>query len=113
MIFHIVKRGDWQAARERGKYEPPSLTSEGFIHCSTRTQTLPTADRWFRGEADLVLLYIDPQRVAVPVRMEPPADPADERRHELFPHIYGPLNLDAVIQAVGLPCAADGSFLWP
>jgi uncharacterized protein (DUF952 family) len=113
VIFHIVKRDDWQAALDRGKYEPASLASEGFIHCSTLTQTLDTANRFFRGQKDLVLLYIDPERVTMEVRLEAPAGITDGRGEERFPHVYGPLNLDAVFQAVDLPCDADGSFRWP
>ncbi|PWU12199.1 MAG: DUF952 domain-containing protein [Terriglobia bacterium] len=113
MIFHIVKRGDWQQALDRRRYEPPSLAAEGFIHCSTLTQTLDTANRLFRGQTDLLLLYIDPEAVAGPLEWEPPADPGDERQAEIFPHLYGALNLDAVVQAVPFPCDPDGSFRWP
>jgi len=115
VIFHIVKRREWQQAVDCGTYAPPSLQAEGFIHCSTHAQTLDTANHWFRGQQDLVLLHIDPRRLAVPLRLEQPAGRDDERREERFPHIYGPLNLDAVVQVVDFPCEAgpSGSFRWP
>ncbi|HEV3200634.1 MAG TPA: DUF952 domain-containing protein [Bryobacteraceae bacterium] len=113
VIFHIVKRSEWQEAVQRGTYEPESLASEGFIHCSTTTQTLETANRFFQSQQDLVLLVINEERLAAECRWETPANTSDERRGELFPHVYGPLNLDAVIQAVDFPCEADQSFHWP
>lgn len=116
MIFHILKKHEWQQAVERGYYEPPSLQSEGFVHCSTREQTLATAERYFRGQPDLVLLCLDPSRLAAEVRLEPPANPTNphaERARELFPHVYGPINLDAVLRAVDFPCDSNGSFHWP
>jgi uncharacterized protein (DUF952 family) len=113
VIFHIVKRSEWQAAVQRGTYEPASLTSVGFIHCSTATQIIETANRFFQGQQDLVVLVIDQERLAAECRWETPANSNDERRGELFPHIYGPINLDAVIQVVDFPCEADQSFRWP
>jgi uncharacterized protein (DUF952 family) len=113
VIFHIVKRREWQEAVQRGIYRPASLASEGFIHCSTATQTLDTANRFFRCQQDLVLLSIDEGRLAAAWRWEMPVNSKDERRGELFPHIYGPLNLDAVIQVVDFPGEADQSFRWP
>lgn len=103
MIFHILKKSEWQEAVIRGVYEPASLRHEGFIHCSTIEQTAATVSRFFRGQTDLVLLNIDPQRLAAELRYEPPADPKDDRADQLFPHIYGPLNLDAVVRVADLP----------
>ncbi len=113
LIFHILKKHEWQQALERGRYEPASLQAEGFVHCSNREQTLATADRYFRGQPDLVLLCLDPARLTAEVRREAPANPNDERARELFPHVYGPINLDAVLRAVDFPCDSVGSFGWP
>ena len=95
---------------ERGCYEPPSLRTEGFVHCSTREQTPVTAERYFRGLTDLVLLWIDPSRLTAELRLEPPANSQDERAREMFPHVYGPINLDAVLRVVDFPCDSGGSF---
>ena len=75
-----------------------------------------SADRYFRGRGDLVLLCIEESRVAGELRYEPPAviDGAPDRRTgELFPHLHGPLALDAVIRVVPFPCRGDGSFALP
>jgi uncharacterized protein (DUF952 family) len=94
-IFHIAHQADWQAAQVAGSYRVASLEQEGFIHCSTTEQVAGVADRFYRGQTDLVLLHIDPQRLQAPLRYEAPAEaPAGNER---FPHIYGPLNLDAVV----------------
>lgn len=113
MIFHILKKDQWQQAVRRGVYEPASLRTEGFIHCSTREQTPGTAQRFFSGQTDLVLLRIDPRRLTAGVRFEAPADPRDERARELFPHVHGPINLQAVIDAIDFPCDDAGVFRLP
>ena len=116
IILHIASRADWDAARAAGSYRPASLDSEGFIHCSTAAQAAGSADRFFRGRSDLVLLRIDEARVAHQLRYESPADlggAPDPRADQRFPHIYGPLALDAVIDVVAFPCAPDGSFSLP
>ena len=108
-----MKKAEWQAALQRGAYEPASLASEGFVHCSKREQTVATANRFFRAEPDLVLLCIEPQRLTADLRLEAPANRGDDRAHELFPHVYGPINLDAVTKVVELPCEPDDSFRLP
>jgi|ERR1700677_996429 len=113
MIFHIAVRGEWDAAARDVGYMPPSLTAEGFIHCSTREQVIVTANLFYRGRSDLVLLVIDENLLAAPLRYETPPGKNDVRAALSFPHIYGPLNLNAVISAERLPCTADGSFALP
>jgi uncharacterized protein (DUF952 family) len=113
LIFHILKKDEWQRAVQRGCYEPASLKTEGFVHCSTREQAPDTAHRYYYGQTDLVLLSIDASRLTAELRLEPPANPHDERAHELFPHVYGPINLDAVRHAVDFACDSAGSFPWP
>jgi uncharacterized protein (DUF952 family) len=113
MILHIAKRAEWDAAQARREYAPPSLSVEGFIHCSTPAQILDTANRFFRGQNDLAVLCIDPHRLAAPLRYEAPAMAHDERPSERFPHLYGPLNLDAVTQVLDFPCEPDGTFRLP
>jgi len=113
LIFHILKKSDWEEALRRGEYQPGSLATEGFVHASTREQILGTANRFFRGQRELVLLCINPQRLTAEVRFEAPADPNDERTRELFPHIYGPINLDAATQVLDLPDDSQGGFQLP
>ena len=95
MIYHLTTRSAWQSALSRGSYTADSLTSQGFIHCSLAVQVARSANKFFHGQSDLVLLSIAEERVAAPLKNENLEGGAD-----LFPHIYGPLNLDAV---VGVP----------
>ena len=97
-LLHITERSLWDAARATGTYEMSTrgrtLREEGFIHCSLRYQ-LPQVARLLYSDLDpgeLVVLVIDSERITSPLRYEPPAPGADE-----FPHIYGPLPVDAVI----------------
>jgi uncharacterized protein (DUF952 family) len=113
MIVHIVKRSDWVVAVGRGTYAPASLRADGFIHCSTVAQVIETANRFYRGQDGLVVLCIDESRLKAELRFEAPAGAPGKASGELFPHLYGELNVDAVVRVVEMPCEADGSFRLP
>lgn len=107
MIVHITTRGEWAAAQQAGSYRAASLDSEGFIHCSTWQQVLPVAKHFYRGRGGLLLLSIDESRLHAPLKWEAPAHPNPDKAGEFdetnkFPHIYGELNLDAVVAVAGL-----------
>jgi ribokinase len=89
-ILHICSRHDWEHAQQAGEYRADSLLTEGFIHFSTPAQVTRTADRFLGGRQGLVLLVVDCARLRSELRYEA----ADG---DLFPHLYGPLNLDAVV----------------
>lgn len=108
-IYHITSRTAWEAAQTAGAYTAASLASEGFIHLSKVDQVLRVANAIYRNQTGLVLLVVDTQRVTHEIRWEPGTDKPDE----LFPHIYGPLNLDAVTRVVDFPPNPDGSFSLP
>jgi uncharacterized protein (DUF952 family) len=91
-ILHITTAAAWAKAREDGELTTPSLAEEGFIHCSTFAQVESTADRIFRGSGDLLTLELEVARIGPELKWEKATDVGDE-----FPHIYGPLNLDAVV----------------
>jgi len=110
MIAHIVKRIEWADAVGRGTYAPASLRAEGFIHCSTIAQVIDTANRFYRGQRDLVVLCIDERRLRAELKYEASKMEHGESAGELFPHLYGELNVDAVVRVAELPCEADGSF---
>lgn len=112
LIYHITRRADWQAALTAGMYRASSLDSEGFIHCSTAAQVCAVADAFYTGQTDLVLLCIDPDRLAADLRWEPPAPPS-AGIEGTFPHVYGPINLDAVSRVVDFPPGPDGRFALP
>lgn len=107
-LVHICSRAEWEAARATGEYRAPSLADAGFIHLSAPYQAHYPADRIFRGRRDLVLLWLEPTRLAYPVKWEPgvPTDPESMR----FPHLYGPLPIAAVTEVTEFLPRADGSF---
>ena len=108
MILHIAHRDEWEAAQASGDYRADTLASEGFIHCSTPTQILGPANEMFRGQTNLLLLVIDPARLTADLVYEDCYETG-----QAFPHIYGPLNLDAVVRAVPFPPNGDGRFSLP
>jgi uncharacterized protein (DUF952 family) len=113
MIFHLVERAEWERAVAAGEYAPESLRSDGFIHCSTLAQLVATANAWFRGRRGLVVLCIEESRLDAPLRLERPIGHGDPRAREAFPHLYGALKLDAVIEVVAFPCDSAGEFMLP
>ncbi len=108
MILHITTRADWEGAQALGDYRLDTLTTEGFIHCSTPEQVLGPANEFYKGQADLVLLVIDPARLLADLVYEDSYDSGTA-----FPHIYGPLNLDAVTRVIPFPPLSDGTFVLP
>jgi uncharacterized protein (DUF952 family) len=117
IILHITHQSDWQAALESGAYQTPTLEKDGFIHCSTDAQALRIANNFYRGQIDLVLLVIDTDKLVASVKIEAPINPQtgqpEPEIKELFPHVYGAINLDAVIKVVPFPPNADGTFTLP
>lgn len=116
MIYHITSRAAWGEARARGDYRAKSLETEGFIHCSTDQQVVPVAKNFYQGEEDLLLLVIEPERLTADLRWEPPAEgtpPPGVPEGDLFPHIYGPINLEAVMRVVDLQSQPDGKYIFP
>lgn len=103
-IYHIVEKAEWERAKQAGSYQPKSFVSEGFIHCSQANQVDATAGRYYRGRTDLFLLEVDEALVQSEVRYE--LAPIGE----LFPHIYGALNLDAVVRVLAFDPDTDGLF---
>ena len=96
LILHITTAPEWETAQRDGSYRAASLETEGFIHCSLPTQVNHVADWFYRDVPDLVLLCIDPALLTSELRWEPSADSfAGE-----FPHVYGPITVDAIISAL-------------
>jgi uncharacterized protein (DUF952 family) len=112
-ILHIATKTEWQRAQRLGSYEPPSLATQGFIHCSTPAQAVQTANSFFRGQTDLVLLRIDTSRLQAEVKFEPAAHALSRKQADLYPHLYGPLNIDAVTQVFAFPPDREGKFHLP
>ena len=104
-IFHITTRSAWEEAVTAGSYTADSLKSEGFIHCSQAEQVTWVANTRFRGRTDLVLLHVDEAAVGAEVRRENVGGGVT-----LFPHVYGPLPVAAVLNVTPMVPASDGSF---
>jgi uncharacterized protein (DUF952 family) len=110
VLVRLCSEQEWSSARDQGWIHPDSDAAavEGYVHLSTIEQVHLPANRLYRGRRDMVLLHIDASALDGPVRWEPgvPTDP----QSMLFPHLYGPLRVRAVLKAVGYPPAPDGSF---
>ena len=115
MIFHITSKSEWKEAQQRGEYVAPSLTTEGFIHCSTEKQVLHVANAFYHGQNDLVLLKLDEEKISPEIKWEPPAGgPAlGISDSDKFPHIFGPINLTAVASVLDFGPDSAGLFILP
>ncbi len=103
IIYHLTAREAWAGAQAAGEYEAPSLAEEGFIHCSAdEAQALRVAERLYPGMAGLQLIDLDTEKLNAEVKWEP------SRSGEMYPHIYGKINLDAVVRVRDLTLAAAG-----
>ena len=112
MLLHLVTAEAWAAAPDR-PYEAPSLAMEGFIHCSPSEEVLlAVANLLYRDEqGELVVVELDEARVGSEVRWEGPAGPAPTgQEHQLFPHVYGPIDRAAVLAVRPVRRADDGTF---
>jgi glutathione S-transferase len=111
MIFHIAEACDWEAAKGRGDYRVSTrgrtLADEGYIHAARREQVLAVAELWYADAGPLLLLTIDPARLSSPVRDDEVAPGS------VYPHIYGPIDLDAVVAVAPIGRGADGRFVLP
>ena len=116
IILHLTTHSAWEQAQAAGTYRGDTLDTQGFIHCSTVYQIERVANRFFHGQNGLALLCVDTDKVQSQVIFEQPINPDTgeaEPDSDQFPHIYGPLNLDAVVRVVDFPPSADGTFALP
>lgn len=93
LIYHITTRKQWEAYSEDKTYTPPSLRKEGFIHCYRWEQLKQVKRKYFENEKELLLLLIDAFKVKSEIKFEDVYNSG-----KLYPHIYGNLNLDAVVK---------------
>jgi uncharacterized protein (DUF952 family) len=110
-LFHLADAAEWATAVAEhaftGSTRGRTLAEEGFIHCSLAHQVETVANLFYGGVDGLLLLTIDPDRVQAPIRYDP-AETGEE-----FPHIYGPLNIDAVVAVEPFRPGPDGRFHFP
>jgi len=107
-IMHIVSLDEWEKAKVLGMYQSPSLSKEGFIHCSLPLQIPPVANYNFKGQKGFVLLEIDMEKLKVLVKFEDLYNTGED-----YPHVYGPINIEAVARVIAFPPEPDGTFKLP
>ncbi|MCX6208626.1 MAG: DUF952 domain-containing protein [Bacteroidetes bacterium] len=95
MIYHITTKQEWRKAIAEGFYTAASLDTEGFIHCSEEQQVKGVLERYYKGVNGLLKLVIDETKVTHKIIYE-----TAPSVHQNFPHIYGVLNVDAVVDIV-------------
>lgn len=105
IIYHLTHKDSWKQSQKIDFYAPLSFEKEGFIHCSTKEQVLPTANRHFHGDTSLILLIINTDKVESKVVFEDTDD-----RGEKHPHVYGKLPLIAVEHVFSLKPDNNGVF---
>lgn len=110
IIYHITTRTAWEEAQAAGQYTALSLATEGFIHASTYKQVVGTANLFFQGQGGLVLLSLDDGLLKSMLRFDPVTAHGGVQE---FPHIYGPINLDAVVDVIDFFPEPDGTFSFP
>jgi glutathione S-transferase len=112
-MFHMALPADWEAAERAGDYRISTrgvtLEQEGFIHCSFEDQVVGVANRFYADIDEVVLLHVDPSKLTAEVRHEAPAPGIPE----VFPHVYGPIALSAVVATIRWERGDDGWHLPP
>jgi len=108
VIYHICRREEWEAAQRAGRYLGSSQDkADGFIHFSDAAQVKASAAKHRAGQSGLVLLAVDAARLGPALKWEA------SRGGALFPHLYSPLPLDAVVATHDVPLGADGAHVFP
>lgn len=107
-IYKICPQTLWREAEQRGCFSgAPVDIADGFIHFSTATQVRETARKHFSGQTALLLVAVDSEKLGDALKYEV------SRGGALFPHLYGPLDIDAVISVQPLPLGDDGEHIFP
>ena len=107
IIYKISTKALWREAENTGVFTgAPVDVADGFVHFSTAEQVKETAARHFAGQSDLLLVAIDDRKLGPALKYEP-------SRGALFPHLYAPLDLSAVVWVKSLPLGADGAHEFP
>ena len=92
MIYHITTLADWESRPTQGDFYSKDFDREKFIHCSTHAQLAGVLDRYFKNQTNLVLIHLDEKQLRAELRYEPATN------NEMFPHLYGGINPEAVIK---------------
>ncbi|MCB1444200.1 MAG: DUF952 domain-containing protein [Methyloceanibacter sp.] len=107
-IYKILADAAYDAAKSEGRFlGTADDLRDGFIHFSAGHQVAATLDKHYRGQEDLVLLSVDPERLGPALKWEV------SRGGDLFPHLYAPLELDAVVAEAPLTVDDDNCHILP
>ncbi|WP_062231487.1 DUF952 domain-containing protein [Aureimonas sp. N4] len=107
-IYKLTPRDAWLDAEAKGRFDgAPIDLADGYIHFSTAAQVRETAAKHFGGQTALLLVAVDPEQLGKALVWEP------SRGGALFPHLYAPLSLDAVLYVQDLPLGEDGLHVFP
>jgi uncharacterized protein (DUF952 family) len=96
-IIHITTKAEWEAAVRKGYYDNLSLREEGFIHCSEERQIPSVLDRYFQDQKGLVKLVVETEKLNSPYYYD-----WSNSAEDTFPHVYGPINIDAVTEILSV-----------
>jgi uncharacterized protein (DUF952 family) len=108
MIYHMCRADEWAAAIKTGTYRGSSQDlADGFIHFSTAAQIVESARKHRAGQAGLLLVAVDAERLGDRLKWEP------ARNGDLFPHLYGPLLPTESLSVTPLPLGSDGRHVFP
>ncbi|WP_279481780.1 DUF952 domain-containing protein [Aureimonas sp. SK2] len=108
LIFKLSPRSEWLAAEAAGRFSgAPVDLEDGYIHFSTAEQVRETAAKHFAGDASLIVVAVDPEKLGPALKWEP------SRGGALFPHLYGELSMDAVVYVADVPLGPDGVHVFP
>ena len=103
LIYHIATQNEWDDHASAATYAPLAHEKDGFIHCCDLHQLEPVANQYFPGRDDLVVLELVPTKLEPETRFE-------QSGEEKFPHVYGPINKDAINRVTRVRCNANGLF---
>ncbi len=105
LIFLLLTNKEWEMYKKGTIYSPESLESQGFIECLRGSQLKDAANRLYQGAENLMLVVINTSLLEAKLKYE-----REEELDEVIPHIYGPLNTDAIIDKIELAPEEDGTF---
>ena len=94
ILIHLIEREDWESAREENPLFQKSFIQFGFVHCCLPDQTESVLSQWFAGNNEVIAVEIDSEKLKFPLVFE-----NLEGGNEDFPHIYGPVNIDAIVKS--------------
>ncbi len=108
LIYKVTNRSEWKSAQDAGVFAgAPVDLEDGYIHFSTEIQVRETVEKHFQGQTELLLLCVEINRLGHEIKWE------ESRGGQLFPHLYVPLKVEAVVEVIDLPNGDDGTFIFP